>query len=690
MGQKNLSLHQGGNFRVFQLKNDRLSKFPARHITRQMAMLHDARRFPIIHFDVTPPQNHNRLTPCDIGHRNDRIEVFTWIRSLHEDVVSKLRRSQKIISKNPSVKFSHRVSIYAQWLSRIGVIFDLFFDLDFANVAIFPTNQTIPLFLEGGFPVVPSIRVGYTARISLPNNSIDFKLNKSALGHFEHPFFVIARAVDSITSNPVVAEAFDCQISATSQARNERRQMQSDFLGNMTKLTSGSIQALLSQRSNMGMFQVGSDQSLYSFSCVFPWCVDLLDEGPNCAMTDTTFKILKPYTLSILTLIFANESIPIALSVSPTEETSSCLQIYEHVIEILSEQIPATNPGDNLLTQLPLVSDMGKAIQKLVREKHLCWLFCHRHLIESVGSHSFVGDCVRRLLRCCSEDEYLQTREVIMNEIDAMFPKNNNLYEGAPRHFRVLLMMMEIIAPDETHSKERWARWLRVGCPTTRNALESFHGHLNAHVQPRQNFVERLKIVMDSVTTRYNQRNDWVGTARRRNRDRLELDPHRPWISKAQVEFYRQLHSRRGDSSDQDTRRFRDPPHYLITFTRDRAQADETDKKPPGSWLRDNDEPPGKHNLSLNIDGAMSARNHQAYRIALALCRSMKASDWSEIGSALTAHVLNLSYHYAAEDETLTPVQEAAWRVSCWRLREQTLGQEPETGIDPLQASSTR
>ena len=208
--------------------------------------------------------------------------------------------------------------------------------------------------------------------------------------------------------------------------------MQLDFTEEMTKLTSGSIKAQLCEFPNTAMFPVGSDEFLYSFSCVFPWCVDLLDEGANCAMTDTTFKILKPYTLTILTLIFANESIPIAFSVSPTEDRFSYLSIYEHVIEILCKHIPGTNSEDNILTQLPLVSDMGMAIQTLVSKKNLHWLICHRHLIESVGSNSFVGECVRRLLRCCSENEYRATRAVIEKEIDILFRKKNDTYEGTP------------------------------------------------------------------------------------------------------------------------------------------------------------------------------------------------------------------------------------------------------------------
>jgi hypothetical protein len=287
----------------------------------------------------------------------------------------------------------------------------MYFDLDFANVAIFPTEETMCIFKLGDFPIVPSTRDSDIFRMFPPQNSIDFK--RSNLPFYQHhPSFVTAGVVDKMTVNPIVREGFICETRDNFRARQRRRQMQSDFLGSMTKLTSGSIRADFSHRENMGMFRVGPDQFLYSFSCVFPWCIDIRDQKPNCAMTDTTFRILKPYTLTILAVIFANESIPIAFSVSPTEEANSYPSVYTHVIDILCEQIPSTNRDVNMLMELPLVSDMGNAIQKLGREKNFHWLFSHCHLIESVGSNSFVGECVRRLLRCCSENEYQDTSAV--------------------------------------------------------------------------------------------------------------------------------------------------------------------------------------------------------------------------------------------------------------------------------------
>jgi hypothetical protein len=76
-------------------------------------------------------------------------------------------------------------------------------------------------------------------------------------------------------------------------------------------------------------------QFLYGFVCVFPWVLDILRQA-RCLMTDTTFKSLRPYTLSILLAIIANESVPIAFSVSPTETTGSYARIFDLIDEIIA------------------------------------------------------------------------------------------------------------------------------------------------------------------------------------------------------------------------------------------------------------------------------------------------------------------------------------------------------------------
>jgi hypothetical protein len=72
---------------------------------------------------------------------------------------------------------------------------------------------------------------------------------------------------------------------------------------------------------------------LHTMTVVFPWAVDLLKQNPQCAMTDSTFRSCKPYTLAILHLIFANESIPIRFAISPSETAKSYIKLYDHINE---------------------------------------------------------------------------------------------------------------------------------------------------------------------------------------------------------------------------------------------------------------------------------------------------------------------------------------------------------------------
>jgi hypothetical protein len=81
-----------------------------------------------------------------------------------------------------------------------------------------------------------------------------------------------------------------------------------------------------------------------------------------------------------------------------------------------------------------------------------------------------------------------------------------------------------MLNPDSTHkhyAQIHWARWCRLGCPTTRNAAESVHGHLNSYVSGIPGLIARLKIVIRALQTRYFSRNSWCGTAIRRNQKRL-------------------------------------------------------------------------------------------------------------------------------------------------------------------------
>jgi hypothetical protein len=83
-----------------------------------------------------------------------------------------------------------------------------------------------------------------------------------------------------------------------------------------------------------------------------------------------TFQILAPYILEILHVIWANESIPIAIAVFPTETLQSYDLLYSHVRDVLTSA--GANP--EILRQIPLASDQGAALHALVKKYALQWL----------------------------------------------------------------------------------------------------------------------------------------------------------------------------------------------------------------------------------------------------------------------------------------------------------------------------
>jgi hypothetical protein len=87
--------------------------------------------------------------------------------------------------------------------------------------------------------------------------------------------------------------------------------------------------------------------------------------------------------------------------------------------------------------------------------------------------------------------------------------------------FPMVRMMLGLDPADAVHEHARWARWMRLGCPTTSNAAESVHAKLNARVHTARTFLERLGIVKELLFIRYEERNS-PDRVHRRSANRLK------------------------------------------------------------------------------------------------------------------------------------------------------------------------
>jgi hypothetical protein len=306
--------------------------------------------------------------------------------------------------------------------------------------------------------------------------------------------------------------------------RQDREGTNSNYMESLNRILrdhQGLFKIYESTQPNTPMKRLGDRKYLFGLTYIFPHAFQLLKSRlGNCVMLDATFKAMKPYVLSILHLIIRGESIPIAFAVFPAENLDGYTRLYKDLIDMIEKR----GASRQLLTALPLVSDQGAALKALAGTFSLQWKLCHRHLIENAGASSLHGDWVRRILECCTPLECRRAIEVIWHEFQLMDPTKRAQYQNSSScsllkrmiyafHFQCDRSVPVDWLGQLPHAFEPldvacWARWMRLGCPTTSNSAESIHSWLNKHEDELKNkgFFARLEVVIEQLSRRVDKR----------------------------------------------------------------------------------------------------------------------------------------------------------------------------------------
>lgn len=278
-------------------------------------------------------------------------------------------------------------------------------------------------------------------------------------------------------------------------------------------------------------------QKLFGLTWIFPWAASIIKHlRPSCLILDGTFESMKPYTLEVIEAVIANEAIPIGLGITPSESELSYTRLWDHLAETLGTD------GADILKRIPLLSDQGLALKSLAKDRGLTWFLCHRHLIENAGASSIGGDWMRRLLAAGDLSEAQQVAAAIRAEMSAIgLDRTVHLFRRATSHGFLMTMLFAV-----EHNQEGlltlWARWKRLGCPTTTNAGESIHAQLNLATRFARSFYSRLSAVKEYLWVRFLDRNS------KERRDRRSVnkwcsDKMRAKVTAANWTFYMWLHS---------------------------------------------------------------------------------------------------------------------------------------------------
>ena len=192
-------------------------------------------------------------------------------------------------------------------------------------------------------------------------------------------------------------------------------------------------------------------------SIIFPWAFDVLAVAHYLELV-ASFYTMNPYTFCLSQAIYFNESIPLSITLSPTESTVLYEMIFDHFDELSENKIKWNE-------QLVL-SDMGSAIQLVCKSNKIKQFFCHRHILQHFGSSSVLAIFCNRLLHCFSFHEYSQVVFEIEKELDEYIAEKIKIgnitsdFDLKVDDLRVMLNGYEG-DPNSNYYIENWALWVR-------------------------------------------------------------------------------------------------------------------------------------------------------------------------------------------------------------------------------------
>ena len=266
------------------------------------------------------------------------------------------------------------------------------------------------------------------------------------------------------------------------------------------KLEPQSIVQVLSTCDGLKTVRVGDDGRLLSACWVAPWAPSVIKRKASYFSLDASFYALRPYVYCVPHVIYCNSSIPIGISIAPSETAG----LYEQFFELL--------PGESAeqLRQKICITDEGSAVGSFLSSHGIRQVLCHRHLIQSFGASGLLGALVRLILKSSSPESFAKRKDYAKNVI-LEIEKRGKEIEKLDKYYTLI--------GESAGAKEdyvgKWALWLRGSVTNTTNHVESFHRTINMAVRPhgkKVGFVKALFIIIEEIKKK---RDQWMRFAER-------------------------------------------------------------------------------------------------------------------------------------------------------------------------------
>ena len=246
-------------------------------------------------------------------------------------------------------------------------------------------------------------------------------------------------------------------------------------------------------------------------SIVFPWSLDALYKS-HYLQFDASFHAMKPYAYSITHGIIFNESVPLSITLAPTESEELYQMIINHFNELSKNKFSWNS--------LPVLSDMGTSIKSVCKKNNIKQVFCHRHILEHFGSATVLAIFCNRLLSSYSFHEYLQISMNVKCELDEFIKEKKKLGKLSI-DFLSKVNDLQVMLDGENGDQEsnyyytKWAIWVRREFHICRcsNHIESFHGVLNRSLGLQRSFKKKFSNLIETTLLHFSNLSKRFGSS---------------------------------------------------------------------------------------------------------------------------------------------------------------------------------
>ena len=226
------------------------------------------------------------------------------------------------------------------------------------------------------------------------------------------------------------------------------------------------------------------------------WAFDSFSFSRKYLQLDASFYALQPYVYCVPLLIINNASLPLGIIIGPSEHQN----LFSEFFDLINKS--TILPFDCL----GILSDEGKSIKSFVNTTKWKQYFCYRHLIEKIGSNSYLGIITKRLLYQPTLKQFQEELPQSISDVNYLI--RNKLVEQKSLNKFMNIFNLKIVDNlietkyDIDHMNGLWHRQ-KLGISTCSNHIERLHRTMNEKISPNQSINQRILIVINELRKHY-------------------------------------------------------------------------------------------------------------------------------------------------------------------------------------------